>query len=180
MTHRNGAYAQLVHHRKQQPEEAPAAADDDILTPEPEEDTLAGKAAARRSMAVRSSMIAGRKSMAPGRKSMAPGRKDASPGRKSMVPSRQSVPPAGRLSVFPGDVSSQAPCMACRQQTFADKHTCLPLCSCFRHGNDQYKHTSTPAKPWQPLGPMLTRDSNVLHPYDNVCRGLVARCNRGT
>ena len=141
MTHRNGAYAQLVHHRKQQPEEAPAAADDDIiiLTPGPEEDTLAGKAAARRSMAVRSSMIAGRKSMAPGRKSMAPGRKDASPGRKSMAPSRQSV--------FPGDVSSQASCMACRQQTFADKHTCLPMCFCVQHGNDQYKHTPTPANP---------------------------------
>ena len=90
--HHNGAYTQLVRHREQEPVEAPAAADDDIVqAPEPDEDTFAGKAAARRSMAIRSSMITGRKSMAP--------------GRKSMAPRRQSMAPAGRKSVFPGEPS---------------------------------------------------------------------------
>ena len=126
MMHRNGAYTQLVHHRQQQAEEAPAAADDDIvLAPESEEEAFAGKAAARRSMAVRSSMAAGRHSMAPGRKSMAPGRKSMAPGRKDASPGRQSIVPAGRKSVFPGrhpsqlyTVATRLPCgQACRPPT---------------------------------------------------------------
>lgn len=75
MKHRNGAYAQLVHHRQQEPEQAPAAAahDEIVLAPEPDLETFAGKAAARRSMVMRKSMAPGRQSMAPGRKSIFPG-----------------------------------------------------------------------------------------------------------
>ncbi len=121
MMHRNGAYTQLVHHRQQEPEEAPAvAADDDIvLAPEPDEDTFAGKAAARRSMAIRSSMVAGRKSMAPGRKSLAPGRKSMAPGRKDIGTMRKSMAP-GRQSVFPGGLSARV--------LPALEHACLPDC----------------------------------------------------
>ena len=120
MAHRNGAYAQLLHHRQQEPEQAPEAADNTIvLAPEPDQDTLAGRATARKSMAARSSMAAGRKSMAAVRKSMAPGRKDV---RKSMAPGRQSMAPAARKSVFPGGVSSK-PCRPCLQ---LDMHA-MPL-----------------------------------------------------
>ena len=133
MAHRNGPYTQLVNHRQQAPEEAPAAAADDdiVLAPEPDEDTFAGKAAARRSMAIRSSMVAGRKSMAPGRKSMAPGRKSMAPGRKdvgagrkSMAPGRQSIAPAGRKSVFPGRFL-----LTTQHALRAVKHACLLLFS---------------------------------------------------
>lgn len=61
MQRHNGAYAQLVNHRQREPEKAPVTADDDIvLAPEPDEETFAGKAAARRSMAMRMSMAPGR------------------------------------------------------------------------------------------------------------------------
>ena len=136
MAHSNGAYTQLVHHRQQEPEEAPAAAADDdiLLAPEPDEETYAGKAAARRSMAIRSSMVAGRKSMAPGRKSMAPGRKDMSAARKRMAPGRQSVAPAGRKSVFPGRFLLSAlhalhACLTAGSSMLrhAVKHACLQI-----------------------------------------------------
>lgn len=63
MQRHNGAYAQLVNHRQREPEKAPVTADNDIvLAPEPDEETFAVKAAARRSMAMRMSMAPGRES----------------------------------------------------------------------------------------------------------------------
>ena len=92
MAHRDGAYAQLAHHRQQEPEQAPAADDDIVLAPGPEEDSFASKAAARRSMVLRKSM-AMRKSMAVARKSMASARQTIAPGRKSTAAPRESVFP---------------------------------------------------------------------------------------